>query len=325
MLVNGTSKSMDYVGRLAPIALFAYNRPHHLSVTIKALMDNSISKDSDLFIFIDGPKDKTDFENVGLVRNIAKQTHGFASVKVVSRPRNFGLSRSISEGVSDVLNSYDRVIVLEDDLIVSPYFLGYMNDALDLYFNDDVVASIHGYNYPIEQNDQQTYFLRGADCWGWGTWRRAWQHFNPDGKSLLRQLRSAGLLHSFDLDGAYPFSRMLYQQIQGKNDSWAIRWHASTFLLGMLTLYPSQSLVNNIGHDNSGTHSVMDSSFDVEISVEPVILGPIPLEESIDFRNAIRIYYFRTRGWWTYLLNVLFEAWVRVAPLSWLGTLPGKT
>jgi hypothetical protein len=133
------------------------------------------------------------------------------------------------------------------------------------------------------------------------------------------------MLHSFDLDGAYPFSRMLYRQIRGKNDSWAISWRAIMFLLGMLTLYPSQSLVKNMGQDHRGTHSVLDSSFDVEVSSEPVILRPISLEESLNFRKAIRSYFFRMRGWWSYPINGLFEAWVRVAPLLWLGILPAKT
>lgn len=308
----------------APVALFAYNRPQHLVSTLNALMDNSDSRNSDLFIFVDGPKNKNDDENVRLVKSIAKTTGGFASVSVVSRQENIGLSRSITEGVSEVLKSYNSVIVLEDDLIVSPYFLRYMNEALDLYLNDEGVASVHGYNYPIEQNDQQTFFLRGSDCWGWGTWQRAWQHFNPDGKSLLRQLRTSHMIHSFDLDGAYPFSRMLFQQTQGKNDSWAIRWHASAFIRGMLTLYPSVSLVENIGHDKSGTHSVVTSSFDVEISSVPVILQKIPLEESQAFRKLIRQYFFRTRGRTSHLFNLMFEAWLQFAPLSWLGIRPGK-
>lgn len=310
---------MDYIHHLAPIAIFAYNRPHHLRGAVNSLMENSISKDSDLFIFIDGPKNKADLKNVNMVRRIAENAMGFASVKVVLRPDNFGLSRSISEGVSEVLISYDRVIVLEDDLLVSPYFLRYMNDALNLYLNDELVASVHGYSYPIAQKDQQTFFLRGADCWGWGTWRRAWQHYNPDGKSLFRQLRSAGMLHSFDLDGAYPFSRMLFRQTQGKNNSWAIRWHASTFLRGMLTLYPSKSLVKNIGHDNSGTHSLLNYFFDVEVSQDPVIVNKIPIEESLVFRDLFRRYFFRTRGLKNYTLNVILEFWLQLAPLSWLG------
>lgn len=316
---------MHEKNHLAPIVIFAYNRPEHLINALDALSKNAEASISNLFIFIDGPKNSSHNDAVRSVKNISHSAKGFFAVNVISREVNLGLSRSVIDGVSEVLRSFDRVIILEDDLVVSPYFLRYMNDALDLYSDDEVVASIHGYNYPIEPFEQQTFFLRGADCWGWGTWRRAWQHFKPDGRSLLRQLRSAGLLHSFDLYGAYPFSRMLYRQIQGKNDSWAIRWHASTFLRGMLTLYPSQSLVENIGHDNSGTHTALDSSFDVEVFTGPVILRQIPLAESLDFRNAIRVYFFLTRGWSTYLLNTLFEAWVRVAPLSWLGIQPDKT
>lgn len=315
---------MDYECRFAPVALFAYRRPLHLDRALHALMANVLSRSTDLFIFLDGPKNKADEENIRLVKHVAEAATGFSSVKIVSRTVNDGLSRSITEGVSEVLKEYDRVIVLEDDLIVSPDFLRYMNDALDLYMNDEVVASIHGYNYPLGCTDQQTFFLRGADCWGWATWKRAWYNFNPDGKFLLRRLRSTRQLHAFDLDGAYPFSRMLYQQIQGKNDSWAIRWHASAFLLGMLTLYPSKSLVQNIGHDNSGTHSLVDSAFDVEVSLGPLTLNRIPIQESPHFRRAIRNYFLSTRGWVTYFVNVLFEIWIRFAPLSWICVRPIK-
>ena len=141
------------------------------------------------------------------------------------------------------------------------HFLRFMNDGLDRYADDERVASIHAYIYPLARPAPETFFLRGADCWGWATWRRAWEHFNPDGKTLLQQLEAHGLTRAFDFDGTAAFTEMLENQIRGLNNSWAIRWHAACFLDGLLTLYPGRSLVHNIGNDGSGTHRSDDSAW----------------------------------------------------------------
>jgi hypothetical protein len=261
---------------MAPVALFVYRRLDHVKATVQALRQNIGAELTDLHIFSDGPKDRASEDTI----------NGFRSVKVIERPKNRGLAASIISGVSDVLNSHSTVIVVEDDLITSPYFLTYMNDGLRHYVDDSRVVSIHGYVYPVTEPLPETFFLRGADCWGWATWRRGWKVFNPDGQALLDSLESQKLMKEFDFDGAFKFSEMLRNQIQGLNDSWAIRWYASAFLSGGLTLYPGHSLVNNVGIDGSGTHCAKTGEYDVLVSSKPIVVGGIAVEDSQVARQA---------------------------------------
>lgn len=260
----------------APIAVFAYARPDHLRRTIESLSANPEFAESPTFIYCDGPRREADTSQTDAVRAYVDSLAGGA-VKRVYRDNNIGLAKSIISGVTEVLKQYDAVIVIEDDLVVSPHFLRYMNDGLHCYRDQDRVASIHGYCYPVDVELPETFFLRGADCWGWATWRRAWQHFEPDGQRLLDALRRERLAHAFDLDGSYPYTDMLANQVAGKNDSWAVRWHAACFLQNMLTLYPGRSLVNNIGTDDSGTHCSATDEFSQIVSATPVRVDPIPL------------------------------------------------
>jgi hypothetical protein len=291
--------------RLAPVVLFACARPDHLRRTLDALRTNPEAGATPLVVFCDGARRPEQAAAVEAVRSIAASAEGFASVTPVLRPRNLGLAASIIDGVSEQLGRHERVIVLEDDILVSPHFLRYMNEALDVYAAEPRVASIHGYCYPTREVLPETFFLRGADCWGWATWARAWKHFNPDGTALLCALRERGLERRFDLDGAYPYSRMLEDQIAGRNDSWAVRWHASCFLDDMLTLYPGRSLVHNIGNDASGTHSGATAAFAQSVASEPVQVLPQALEECAAARAAFARYlsrerslWGRMRGWW---------------------------
>jgi hypothetical protein len=289
----------------APVALFAHARPDHLRRTLAALRANPEAAATPLIVFSDGAKSPEQRAAVEQVRALVAGVGGFGSVATVLRERNFGLAASIVGGVTDVLATHGRVIVVEDDILVSPHFLRYMNDALDCYAGAPRVASIHAYCYPTGERLPETFFLRGADCWGWATWSRAWRHFNPDGAALRRALRQCSLERAFDLDGAYPFSRMLDDQIAGRNDSWAVRWHASCFLDDLLTLYPGRSLVHNIGNDASGTHSGATGAFSQEVAVQPVVVRAQPLEASTEALRAFARYLSRERsllgrlrGWW---------------------------
>lgn len=246
---------------LAPIALFVYNRPWHTKQTLNALVKNPLADQSDLIIFSDGAKTKNHIASVQEVRRYVNNITGFKSIRVVESTVNKGLANSIISGVSSILESSETIIVLEDDMVTSPYFLTYMNKALQLYENDEQVISIHAYIYPVKQKLPETFFLKGADCWGWATWKRGWNLFNPDGKYLLDQLKKRKLTNEFDFNRTYAFTRMLKNQIKGINDSWAIRWYASAFLLNKLTLYPGESLIRNIGNDSSGTHSWQEERF----------------------------------------------------------------
>ncbi len=263
----------------APIALFVYNRPYHTRQTVDALSKNNLAGDSQLFIFSDAPKDTQQSDGVEEVRLYIKSIQGFKKVTVIQRDSHFGLSRSIISGVTEIINSYAKVIVLEDDLVTSPYFLQFMNDSLSLHENKEKVISVCGYMYPLSKKHTDTLFLRIADCWGWGTWKRGWDLFVVDGKVLYADLKARELFSAFNLYGAFNYAKMLKRQIQGKNDSWAVRWYASALLNGKLSLYPRKSLVMNIGFDGSGRHGGANDYFRTEILNEPIAVDGIPVLE----------------------------------------------
>ncbi len=265
---------------IAPVSVFAFNRPTHFQNTLAALSENALADKSDVFVFLDGPKTENDLIANKKIQEICNCANKFNSLTLVRRDRNFGLASSIISGVTELCESHGRVIVLEDDLVTSPYFLTYMNDALDLYQNEEVVASIHGYVYPVKAALPDSFFMRGADCWGWATWKRAWDHFEPEGSLLLNKIKELQLGDEFNFGGSCGNLRMLEDQIAGRNNSWAIRWHASAFVKNMLTLYPGKSLVTNIGNDGSGTHCQSSEQYTSEISNIPISLKKIPLHPS---------------------------------------------
>jgi hypothetical protein len=264
----------------APIALFVYARRDHTRRTVEALRRNLLAEASELIIFSDAPKRAEVVASVEAVRNYIRALDGFKSISIVERESNLGLAASIIGGVSRVCETHGRVIVLEDDLVTSPFFLSYMNDALDRYADTPRVAAISGYHPPFDMQLPETFFQRDAECWGWATWKRAWASFNPNGQELLSELKRRGLSRLFDLNGSYPYARMLKDQIAGRNDSWAVRWRASVFLKDMLSLYPLHSLVWNIGLDGSGTHGGAPDIGGENLADAPVRVEPIPLIHS---------------------------------------------
>jgi hypothetical protein len=271
---------------MAPIAVFAYSRPAHLERVVGALARNPEASASRLFVYSDAPKNSAAAGAVAQVRALARGIRGFAAVELVERESNQGVAKSIIEGVSSLTARFGRVIVLEDDLLPSEHFLAYMNGALDLYENANEVASVAGYFFPVAAPLPDTFFVRGADCWGWATWARAWTEFEPSGEKLLGELRRRGVEREFDFDGSYPYTRMLEEQIQGRNDSWAVRWYASAFLRGRLTLYPRSSQIQNIGADGSGVHVTKTNSFHHTAWGAPVSLETIPTQECVAGRRA---------------------------------------
>jgi len=277
---------------LAPVCVFAHRRVEHLSSTIEALRKNNLASDSELIIFSDAAKIISQEQEIERVREYIRGISGFAKLTVVEQEAGQGLSRSITAGVSKVVAEHGRVIVLEDDLVTAPYFLQFMNEGLNRYSEDFRVASIHGYVYPVHGQLPETFFVRGADCWGWATWSRAWDLVDWDAARLLSQLRSLKLVEEFDLGGVAPYSVYLEDLIRGENDSWAVRWHASVYLKGMLTLYPGQSLVRNIGNDGSGTHGANEKCYDVRLAERPIAVNAIPVCES-DIARALFAKFWR--------------------------------
>ncbi len=242
----------------APIALFAFNRPDHTRQTLEALKRNPEAATSTLYIFADGPKEGLSEEKEAGVRELRKmirEEQWCGEVIIRESQDNKGLARSISEGVTEVVSQHGRVIVLEDDIVTSPGFLRYMNEALDLYEKNNKVMHIAGYMPDIPQKGlPETFFLTFMSCWGWATWDHAWQHFECDSAALYARLLKERKLENFNLGGAIKFSNYLKGNLTGRHNSWAIKWFATIFFRQGLCLYPRQSLVQNIGFDGSGSH-----------------------------------------------------------------------
>lgn len=277
--------------KLSPIVLFTYNRLIHTQKVIEALLQNEYASVSDLIIYSDGGKDEKTKHEVYLVREYLKSIVGFKSLVIRERSENWGLANNIIDGVTSIVNEYGKVIVLEDDLVVSPYFLKYMNEALGLYEKVGEVISIHGYVYPVKKQLPETFFIKGADCWGWATWKRGWDLFRSDGKALLNEIEKRNLKKEFDFDSSYPYYKMLKQQVEGNNNSWAIRWYASAFLNNKLTLYPGRSLVKQIGMDGSGTHCGENTVFNVQLVEVPINVQKIQMEETLIARKIFTNYF----------------------------------
>lgn len=276
-----------YKSTLAPVVLFVYNRPDHLSHTVQALSDNLLADKTELIIISDGPRSTDDVNQVNAVREYIQTIRGFKSVRIVTRDSNLGLADNIIDGVTKVAEEFGKVIVLEDDLLTSPWFLKYMNDGLNKYMDSDRVISIHGYVYPVRQKLPETFFLKGADCWGWATWKEKWDLFEPDGKKLLKEIENRNLTGSFDFDNSYPYTEMLRDQINGKVASWAIRWYATAFLNNMLTLYPGVTLVNHIGGDGSGTNSGIIKKNKMQLTDKQIVLSEIDITQNVKAREVI--------------------------------------
>jgi hypothetical protein len=245
----------------APIVLFVYNRPWHTQQTIEALQNNELASKSELFIYADGAKNEKAYTQVEKVRSYVRAVSGFKKLTVIERDKNWGLANSIIDGVTQTVNKYGRVIVLEDDLVTSPFFLRYMNNALEFYKSEEKVMHISGWNYPIEINALNDVFLwRVMNCWGWATWADKWQYFEKDTDKLINEFTKKDI-YKFSLDGTADFWKQVLLNKKEKINTWAIYWYASIFKQNGLCLNPVQSFVQNIGHDNSGENCSKTNSF----------------------------------------------------------------
>lgn len=238
----------------APIALFTYNRPWHTRQTVMALQKNQLAAQSELIIYSDAAKNDQAIDAVNEVRAYLKTISGFKSVRIIEQSSNQGLANSIIAGVSEVLDQYGKIIVLEDDIVTSPAFLLFMNQALDFYQYKDQVWHISGWNYPIDgQNLGDVFLWRVMNCWGWATWQDRWQHFNKNPQQLIEQWSKQDI-YRFDLDGSGVFWSQIQANARGKLNTWAIFWYATIFEHQGLCVNPSVSYVENIGMDGSGEH-----------------------------------------------------------------------
>lgn len=283
---------------LAPIILFTYNRPWHTQQVLSALQKNELSEESELFIFSDGAKDHEDETPVGETRKILAQTTGFKKITIIERPVNYGLAANVINGVSSIVDEYGKVIVLEDDLITAPSFLTFMNNALTLYEDVNEVAHIHTFCY-AGLHLPDTFLIKWVGSTGWATWRDAWKLFNSNGSKLLAEIKEKKLCKTFDFNGKYPYTRMLRRQVEGKNNSWAIRWNASLFLNNKLSLNTGKSLIHNIGFDGSGENSGTQNFYNMGLFDGELDLTKLnKIEENREARQQFQEFYKRTNSFW---------------------------
>ena len=246
---------IETLQRKTPIALFLYNRPAHARLVLESLSQCRRLDECSLRIYCDGPKRGEDAESVAAARHVAREWAVRLNAEVIERDENFGLARSVVDGVSELCDSRGRVIVVEDDFLLSTSFLDYMLSALDRYENESNVYQICGYMFPVRHTaEPDAFFLPLTTTWGWATWARAWKVFDWNAPQAKELLRDPDVRRRFNLNNAYPYAEMLERRLRNENDSWGILFWWAVFKAGGLVLHPRKSLVWNGGFDESGTH-----------------------------------------------------------------------
>jgi len=281
--------------KLAPIAFIVFNRPDHTRRALESISLNIEAKDSDLFVFIDGPRRAQDKKLIEEVKKIVLERPWCKRVKIFESQENRGSTNQIIHGTTLLCKEFGRAIILEDDILLSRHCLTFFNTALHKYERKEKVMVVCGYMYPVGFQSAGSFFMRGVGNWGWGTWQRAWQHFEPDGKKLLDMVQQNNLEYDFNFQNSINQLRILKRQIKGKVDSWAIRWYATVMLRGGLTLFPDQSLTQNIGFDGTGTNTYKSTIYDTELMKGPVESYPNVIEESPELLDAT-VKYFRKKN-----------------------------
>ncbi|MFT8342194.1 MAG: glycosyltransferase [Clostridium beijerinckii] len=280
---------------LAPVILFVYNRLEHTKKTVEALKNNDQADETELFIYSDNYKANSDDKNkskVKEVRDYIKTVEGFKEVHIIESEKNKGLASSIITGVTEVIDKYEKAIVLEDDLVTSNKYLQYMNNALEVFRDKNHIWSISGYTPPIDFKgyNQDLYITRRGCSWGWATWKNRWSTINWEKEYYKQGLKDKKIRKAFNGTG-YDMSYMLELQAEGNIDSWAIRWCYNQFIQNKYTIYPVKSFVKNIGTDNSGTHSGDTKKYDVHISLNTEIIVSDNIIENKEISKRFRKFY----------------------------------
>jgi hypothetical protein len=281
---------------LAPIIVFAYDRSNHLRRTLDALAKNDLASQSELYIYCDGARETASTEQVERIRENRKVAHGadgFKSVTIIEREKNVGLKANIVGAVTEIVNKYGRVITLEDDIVTSTGFLRYMNEALELYKDDEQVMHISGYMWPHRGKLAETFFYEVPyPGGGWATWQRAWKHYTDDVKPLYDYW--CNKWDEFNKFGDNYLQKQLEANYHGTMKTWFIKWHAVMLKMNALTLYPGQSLTNNIGFDDQATNCFATTKFDVV----PVDYVPVTRQAIKENKRAAREIYAFYQGRW---------------------------
>lgn len=250
----------------APVIMFVYNRADNARATLRHLVANELAAETDLYVYADGGKDEASWRMVNEVRSMlhefkteVERTHALRSMTIVERETNYYLERNVVEGIGEVLQQHEAVIVLEDDICTSPYFLRYVNDALELYRDEPRVMHISGFTHLDLLADHpdwlpagdDTYFTRHMAGWGWATWRDRWQkhfrHYQNRDEALAGL--TADDISQIEYDGAFP---CLYHADRSPIP-WDICWEIAIHRAGGLCLTPARTMTRNIGL-RQGTH-----------------------------------------------------------------------
>lgn len=268
----------------SPIAIFLFNRPNKTYNCLNSLSLNNGFKKSPLYIFIDGPKNKKDEIQISKIKRIIEEFNFENIEEVIISKFNIGLAKSIFYGVNRVLKNHETIIVLEDDLVVSKYFLDFMNNCLQKYKSENIYQ-ISGYVWgdSIKKQTNFPYLVPNINSWGWATWKSKWINFEL-GKIKNENLNNFDrtTIYDFNLKNSYNYFKILKKHIRGKVDSWAIQWYYFVFINKGYTIYPHTSLVLNKGMDGSGTHT-LSSKFNDRLDQEVNISYP----KSLSFESNI--------------------------------------
>lgn len=289
-------------GNLSPVIVFAYNRLEHLCQTIAALQKNELAMESTVYIFCDGPKENSTPEQISQVHSVqeyADSVKEFGKVIVEKAKVNKGLANSVIYGVTKVIKEYGKAIIVEDDILTHPYFLRFMNQALDFYTEEKNIFTIGAFTENIKIPDDYAYdvfVVPRVESWGWATWADRWLSAQWDISTYpaLRNKDRADIMRL--CKGGDDFWPMLQNQALGKVDSWAVRWQYNMSRAGKLCLRPSYTLVRNIGLDGTGVHcdaseSGMASSIPYYNKDKYDITLVKDIQENIIISNNLREYF----------------------------------
>jgi len=241
--------------QLAPVLLFTFNRLEQTQQTVQALQQNRLAQESELFVFSDGPRTPAEAARVKAVRDYLATITGFKAVTIRTAEKNKGLADSIIDGVTELIQQYGTVIVLEDDLVTSSNFLSFCNQALQYYKNHPQLHSVGGYSRPIRGlDDKEVYFTYRATSWGWATWKEQWMQVDWSVKDYDSFARDRQTRRQFNRMGS-DMANMLDKQMRGAINSWAIRWCYHQFKKELVTVFPAVSKVSNIGFNAAASNT----------------------------------------------------------------------
>lgn len=291
------NEKMKFIDTLAPIVLFTYNRLEHTKKTVEALQKNIYAKESRLIIYADGAKTSDAMEVVSNVRKYLYTIDGFKSVEIIERHENWGLARNIIDGVTKIVNEYGKIIVLEDDIVTSKYFLKYMNDALEIYKNKEKIMAVSSYFWPRDKEGlSETFFLQPFACWGWGTWKESWQYFERDSKKIINTFTEEDIYH-FNIDGGWDFWNQIISNQNGSLYTWAIFFFAAIFKRDGLVVYTKDDLSKNIGMDGSGEHCGPSDDFNPNDfkDEKDVKLFSLNIKESCFARDKAKMFFLNLK------------------------------